>query len=308
MLGSALVSMGLTRLSENRRSSRCRPLLLVPLAVALGLPANARATPAATDLAAQAIELDRRGEYAKAAALWERKSAIDEGEERTMSILHAVDAWRAAHAETGASAHHCAAEALVSRTLAEDTLDRRARADFMGMFEELRARKVECASSEQTNDAETESPPEPRQTPERSAAPEDIVAPALHDDEQARPAPSTVAGAVMLSLAAPLVGGTVYALIDDASVARELNSYTRRVEAGDTLSAAERLRIEELGDRAIRDRNLALGLGISGAVLTGMGVGLLIHGRRVRTTQGSRLSLQPRLGRDAAGLTLGGRF
>lgn len=308
MLGSALVSGGLTRPSENRRSSRHRPLLLVPLAVALGLPANARATPAAMNLAAQAKELDQRGEYAKAAALWERKSAIDEGEERTMSILHAVDAWRAAHAETGASAHHCAAETLVSQTLAEDTLDRRARADFMGMFEELRAQKIECASSERITDAETESPAEPPQTSERSSAPTIIIGPAPHDGEQGRPAPSTVAGAVMLSLAAPLVGGTVYALIDDAAVANELTSYTARVEAGDTLSAAERLRIEELGDRAVRDRNLAIGLGISGAVLTGIGVGLLIHGRRVRTTRDARLSLQPRLRRDGAGLVLGGRF
>jgi len=316
MLGSALLSGGLTRLSENRRSSRhrLRPhlvvlIVLVPLAIALGLPANARATPAVTDLAEQAIELDQQGEYAKAAALWERKSATDEGEERTVSLLHAVDAWRAAHAETGAPAHHCAAEALVAQTLAEDSLDRRARADFMSMFEELRAQEVECDPAEQPSDAETEeSPAEPWRTPGLSVAPTNTIGPAPRDGEEDRPTPSTVAGAVMLSLAAPLVGGTVYALVDDAAVGSELTAYQGRVDAGDRLSETERLHIEELGGRAIRDRSLALGLGISGAVLSGIGVGLLIHGRRARATRGTRLSLQPRLGRDAAGLVLGGRF
>jgi len=225
-----------------------------------------------------------------------------------MSILHAVDAWRAAHAETGMPSHHCAAEALVSQTLAEDPLDRRARADFMDMFEELRAQGIECASPELSSDAEIESAAEARQTPELSAAPTNTIGPVPRDDEQARPAPSTVAGAVMLSLAAPLVGGTIYALIDDAAVASELTSTTGRVETGDTLSVAERLRIDELGERAVRDRNLAIGLGVSGAVLSAIGVGLLLHGRRTRTTRSARLSLQPRLGRDAAGLILGGRF
>jgi len=308
MLGNALILGNLGRLLDDRRSSRSRPLLLVSLAVALGLPANARATPAEMDLAAQAIELDQQGKYAKAAALWERKSATDDGEERTMSILHAVDAWRAAHAETGALAHHCAAEGLVAQTLADDTLDRRARADFMGMFEELRAQGVDCASPKQPSHTGLASSASPRQTPELSVAAANTFGPAPRDDEQARPAPSTVAGAVMVSLAAPLVGGTVYALIDDAAVTSELNTYSERVEGGDTLSDAERLRIAELGDRAVRDRNLAIGLGISGAVLSGIGVGLLIHGRRTRTARGTRLSLQPRLGRDAAGLILGGHF
>jgi len=267
-----------------------------------------RARTCETNLATQAIEHDQRGEYEKAAALWERKSATDEGEERIMSILHAVDAWRAAHAETGMPNHHCAAEALVSQTLAEHTLDRRARADFMGMFEDLRAQEIECASPELSSDAEIESAAEARQRPELSAAPTNTFGHVQRDGEHERAAPSAIAGAVMLSLAAPLVGGTIYALVDDGAVTRELNTYSERVEAGDTLTDAERLRIAELGDRAVRDRNLALGLGISGAVLSGIGVGLLIHGRRTRTTRDARLSLRPRLGRDTAGLILGGRF
>jgi hypothetical protein len=112
----------------------------------------------------------------------------------------------------------------------------------------------------------------------------------------------------MLSLATPLVGGTIYALVDDAAITNELNTYSERVAAGDTLTDAERLRIEELGSRAVRDRNLAIGLGISGTVLSGIGVGLLIHGRRTRGPRGSGLSLQPRLGRDGGGLILGGHF
>jgi hypothetical protein len=279
--------------------------------IALGLSGRVQAEPAAVDLATKAIEHDQRGEYAEAAALWERKAAADEGEERTMSILHAVDAWRAAHAETGILAHHCAAEGVVAQTLADDTLDRRARADFMGMFEELRSQGVECASPKRPSDAELAASASPRRTPHLSAAPTNTLGPVPRDDEHPRATPSTVAGAVMLSLATPLVGGTIYALVDDAAVTNELNTYSERVAAGDTLTDAERLRIEELGDRAVRDRNLAIGLGISGAVLSGIGVGLLIHDRRTRRPRrprGSRLSLQPRLGRDAGGLILGGRF
>jgi hypothetical protein len=302
MLGIALSSTLVLRLSENGLRSKRRSLLALICAVALGTPANARAAPSA-DLAEQALKLDQQGRYAEAAALWERKAAEDEGEERLVSILHAADAWTAAHAATGDVAHHCAAEALVARTLAEEALDRRSRADFMSMFEALREKGIECGSHEQASADEPDRAEEAAVPASRSSQPQ-----STDDRPRAELSPGAIVGATALSLAAPLVGGTVYALIDDAAVARELDTYTRRVESGGSLSDTERLRVEELGERAIRDRNVAIGLGISGAVLTGLGLGMLLRGRRSQTRQPSQLSLQPRLGRDAAGLTLNGRF
>ena len=109
--------------------------------------------------------------------------------------------------------------------------------------------------------------------------------------------PLSIAGISMLSLAAPALGGTVYALIADRAIIREV----------DELTTYEPDQADRLEDQARSVQALAIGLGVTTAVLTGTGISLIIAGRR-RSKKSRELSLVPQAGRDLRGLALIGRF
>jgi len=112
-----------------------------------------------------------------------------------------------------------------------------------------------------------------------------------------RRSPLSIAGTSMLALAAPALGGTVYALIADRAIIREV----------DELTTYEPAQADRLEDQARRVQALAIGLGVTTAVLTSAGISLIIAGRR-RSKKSRELSLLPQAGRDLRGLALIGRF
>lgn len=289
MLGSALGSL-VMRPAARRRLVRRWPGAAVALVLALAPVKTPRAAPDAGDLFERAAALDQEGRHAEAAALWEQ--AIDEAEarQRMLATFHALNAWMAAFEADGDRGSSCAARALLTRALADDQLDPRAREELRARFDDRVAAERECVADSRPPVAllDAEGPP-PR--------------PAPVSDDRPRRAPKTSAGAVLLGVAAPAVGGFVYTIVADRRIIRGYDRLREDFDATGTYDQAEAARLDAEGP-VIRD--LAIGLGVSTAVLTGAAIGLLVAGRgeRARTS----ITVAPQARADLGGVVLSGRF
>ncbi len=266
------------------------------------------ATLSAKSFADQALAFDAQGLYLEAAAQWEKSAACEvDIEAQVIARLHAVDALHLAFEKSEDPADHCAAEGILLRILEEDSLEYRARADFTKMLEQSRAAAIDCSILDESDAASASRKhrvsllfDKPGQVPV-DTRPTDLRMPPANA--------STVFGSLSLALAVPVLGGLLYAVIDDSKITRTLDADTAAIEAGNSPSEAEMLAAKQLGDRGIRNRNLEIGLGISSAALTGLGVGLLIRGRRkmVRMSD-TQISVLPHASPRGAGVALRGRF
>jgi len=267
------------------------------------------------DLEGEALALVQQERFLEASAAWERLAAHEsETEARVIAEVHAADAWLMAFEVSGDPGHHCAAERILARILEEEVaLDERARQDFTKMLDDSRSSGIDCSTHKSSAELSRRTVPLLMGTAQRSRPSPRRATPSTEADmlrgSSARTNASTISGAVSLSLAGPLLGGLLYALLDDLRVSKELRAYTARVKAGEGLSDAGILHAEQLGDRALRNRSLALGLGLSGAALTGLGIGLLIRGKR-RSARGgdAQLSIHPQTSPRSTGVALLGRF
>ena len=195
-------------------------------------------------LADEALALVQQKRFPEASAAWERLAEHEsDTEARVIAQIHAADARLMAFEASGEPAHHCAAERILARILEEEIeLDERARQDFTEMLEESRSLGIECSTDKSPSeprrrtvpllmDTTTRSAPSP--SPRRAAPRAEGEADTPRRSTQTNA--STISGAVSLSLAAPLLGGLLYALLDDLSVSAELQAYMARVEHARTL-------------------------------------------------------------------------
>ncbi|MEZ4447892.1 MAG: hypothetical protein R3B09_00345 [Nannocystaceae bacterium] len=256
----------------------------VLVALVLAVPGHARAAPG-------------EGSAVREEAARSERAVEDAGDEvqRTLAYLHAIDAWLRAFAEDADLASSCAARAILTRALADERLDVRARDELRERFDDRAGTASECCAIEAD---EAEAP-----TSIALIDPEGPAAgrtPALGD--RPRRSPRTIAGASLLALAAPALGGLVYAAFTDLAITRELRERQAKLEASGERNDARITALEAEGRRVI---GLEIGLGVAAAALVGAGVGL-IAGRRDRSRRS--LSIAPHGRAESGGIVLSGRF
>ncbi|MEZ4448294.1 MAG: hypothetical protein R3B09_02360 [Nannocystaceae bacterium] len=273
--------------------------------------ASPNAAHASTPLEARAVALEEDGYHAEAARLWEQLAAeADDDRQRMRAAMQAANAWRDAYAKSGDRAHHCAAEAIVARALDDDELDARAREEFEGMLAELRSAGVDCTRSTPIVDdppaaapgAPTPASPDgPTSAPLEGPASAPLLPPAPTDEDRGARR-RTIAGGVMLALAAPAVGGLVYAALADRAIVRDFERLDAERKATGVVHPDE---VARLDAEVPIVRGLAIGFGVSSAVLTGVGIALLATGRRQRPAS---LAFTPQAHPNLGGVVVSGRF
>lgn len=282
-------------------------LVRAVLVLALASPNAAHAS---TPLEARAVALEEDGYHAEAARLWEQLLAeADDDRQRMRVAMQAANAWRDAYAESGDRAHHCAAETIVARALDDDELDARAREEFEGMLAALRSVGVDCsqpiavvddppaAAPERPTPATTDGPASAPPEGPTSAPP--LPAPTAEDRGARR---RTIAGGVMLALAAPAVGGLVYAALADRAIVRDFERLDAERKATGVVHPDE---VARLDAEVPIVRGMAIGFGVSSAVLAGVGIALLATGRRQRPAS---LAISPQANPNLGGVVVSGRF
>ncbi|MEZ4448275.1 MAG: hypothetical protein R3B09_02265 [Nannocystaceae bacterium] len=278
---------------------------LVPAVLVVSL-ASPNAAKASTPLEARAVALEEDGYHAEAARLWEQLLAeADDERQRTRAAMHAANAWRDAFAATGDPAHHCAAEAVIVHALEDDELDARAREEFDGMLAELRSAGVDCTRPIAAVDDPSAAAPEEPTTSEPLEGPAAAPAstpPLARTDEDRRGRRRTIAGGVMLALAAPAVGGLVYAALADRAIVRDFQRLDAERKATGVVHPDE---VARLDAEVPIVRDMVIGFGVSSAVLTGVGVALLATGRRQRPAS---LAFAPQAHPKLGGVVVSGRF
>lgn len=249
----------------------------------------ALAAPPPQDLREQAEALEVDGRHADAAGLWERlaKEATDD-RQRLSGYLHAIDAWEAAVATSDDPAHHDAATSMILRAVEDPQIDDRARQELRAALE--RFEPAEVAPRVELLDPDGAAP---RGGPR-------VPAPTV---DNPRPSPLTIGGGVTLALAAPAVGGLVYAVLADRAIARDAEAQRDALKAGGDV---DKIYIDQRRPEAILLRDLQIGLGVTAAVLVTTGVALVVAGQRARRP--SSVSILPQAGRGLGGLALTGRF
>ncbi|MEZ4448178.1 MAG: hypothetical protein R3B09_01780 [Nannocystaceae bacterium] len=274
-----------------RPSARFARCCSAALALALAVPASARAASAGERDAATLQEQAARSE-----------GAIDEAgdeDQRMLAYFRAIDGWLRAFAVDGELASSCAARAILTRALDDERLDVRVREELRERFDARAASERECEARER----------EGQRQPTRSTTVPLLDPGGPLDQQFAEPtdgprrSPRTIAGATLLALAAPAVGGLVFAALTDVAVAREVRERQTKLETSGERNDA---RIAELEVEAKRALGLEIGLGIGTAALVGAGVALLATRHRAR---GPRpLSIAPNAGASFGGVVLSGRF
>lgn len=276
---------------------RPRPLY-VALVLALLCPGQALAAPPSVDvgeLRERAEALDAEGHYADAATAWENfAGAAADLDQRMLGTMHAFHAWMLAYESSGEEAYQTSARSILLRALDDPQLDAGWREELQAAVDKIEAPRVALLDPEG----------EPRVD---RPAPAPIIdgASALGPVPDApRRDPYRIAGGVSLALAAPALGGLIYALARDAQITRQLELYEvmdkRSVDDGDKAT------VERLGAEGFRVRNLAIAFGTTSTVLVGVAVGLLVHARRRPPTRA--LALLPDARPGLAGVALRGRF
>lgn len=270
-----------------RRSARL-PARWALAALALAVPGHAAAAPGE----ASAIRDEAAG--------YERE--IDEAEDadqRSIATFEAIDAWLRAFAVDGNLTASCAARAVLTRALADERLDVRARDELRQRFDHRAATAGECRALEAKEIKEAEAAPSIALIdPEGPAAGQTLAV-----GDRPRRSSRTIAGASLLALSAPAIGGLIYAALADAAIRREVSE--RQATLEDTGEHHE-ARIADLEVSARRALGLEIGLGVAAAGLVGAGVGLLVTGRRDRGPRS--LSIAPNARVDFGGVVLSGRF
>lgn len=293
MIDLALPSR-LLRDQPPRRSSRWAALLI---AAALAMPGHVGATPATDDdLHARAVDLDERGPDVEAAALWEALAReTDDDDLRLVAYARAIAAWERAHAASGDPRHVCAARTLVALALADERLVDEGRRELAARASALEAHAIDCSRPRVPMLVGPSRPPPIPPTPP-------IDGPITIDEPKRLPR-QTVAGAVMMALAAPTLGGFIYAAAEDRKIVRGFRRLGAQYDQTDTYDEAEARRLEA---EAPVVRGMAIGLGLTTAALTGVALGLLVVGHRARSKSTTSLSILPDT--RGGGVVLGGRF
>ena len=187
-----------------RRSARL-PARWALAALVLAVPGHALATPGESSA------------FREEAAGHER--AIDEAEDadqRSIATFEAIDAWLRAFDADGDLASSCAARAVLTRAVADEQLDVRARDELRQRFDHRAATADACRALEAKEIKEAEATP--------SIALIDPEGPAANQPpvvaDRPRRSPRTIAGASLLALSAPAIGGLIYAALADAAIRR----------------------------------------------------------------------------------------
>lgn len=279
---------------QPRRPPRWAALLVV---TALVMPGHVGATPATDDdLHARAVDLDERGPAIEAAALWEALAReTDDDDLRLVAYARAVAAWERAHAASGDPRCVCAARSLVALALADERLVDEGRRELAARASALEAHAVDCSRPRVPMLVGPSRPPPTPPTPP-------IDGPITIDEPKRLP-PQMVAGALMIAIAAPALGGFIYAAAEDRKIVRGFRRLGAQYDQTDTYDEAEAQRLKA---EAPIVRGMAIGLGLTTAALTGVAVGLLVAGHRARTRSTTSLSLLPDT--RGGGVVLRGRF
>ncbi len=289
--------------------------LLIGVVLAFALPsapvsaAELSAEVTAKALRSRAEAFEDEADFSSAAESWVELMAEDGDPELWLvAAYRAQQAFRTAANSEDDRNHLCRAREVIAEVLANDGLEADERADF----EDFRL-AVEADLIVDFNTAcSLEQVPDLLPVHSQAANEAGPRAPLFenNDDTQPRPADGkcsalTSAGTVTLALAAPALGGMLYAFFADRALVRE----------GDRLREDyDPQRLATLKGEAREVRGLAVGFGVTSAVLIGTGVGLVIAGRRQHQRQHQqkrthrRLSILPRAGRSTGGITLTGRF
>ncbi|MEZ4453009.1 MAG: hypothetical protein R3B09_26350 [Nannocystaceae bacterium] len=280
-----------------------RPRLLhAALVLALLCPGPALAAPPSVDLdelRERAEAHDAAGRYGDAAAAWEAvAAAAPDLDPRMVATMHAFHGWMLAFEASGEAACRASARAILRRGLDDPQID-------AGWREELQAAldKLDADASPRVPLLDPAGEPRVDRRPASKPAPIRDATSRLEVDAPRR-SPHRIAGAVSLSLAAPAVGGLVYALVRDAQITRQLELYGARDAS--SLSDDEKADFNRLGAEAFFVRDLAIGLGITSGALIATSVGLLVHARRRAPAR--PLALLPGARPGFVGVALRGRF
>jgi hypothetical protein len=210
----------------------------------------------------------------------------------------------------------CRAHAVVVSALTRDDLDGDQRADFEGFRSEIEA-SAELSELCHAGDppflpvGETESP-SPRESGRLGRGPGIAAPEGLAPVEPRHPRRLQIAGAVLVSTGAGLLGLASYGVVEDYRAAKEILTFIPK-NASVGLTEAEIGELRSAQRRAEVGSKIAIGAGVGAAVVVLTGAVLLGVGtRRARRRSDSELplttSLTPDVGRDYGGLALRGRF
>jgi hypothetical protein len=206
----------------------------------------------------------------------------------------------------------CRAHAVVVSALTRDDLDGDQRADFEGFRSEIEA-SAELSELCGAGDppflpvGETESP-----DPGVVASDLALVETRAEPTHLRHPRRLQIAGAVLVSTGAGLLGLASYGVVEDYRAAKEILTFIPK-NASVGLTEAEIGELRSAQRRAEVGSKIAIGAGVGAAVVVLTGAVLLGVGtRRARRRSDSELplttSLTPDVGRDYGGLALRGRF
>jgi len=261
---------------------------------------------------AEAEELEAAGAFARAGAAWEGLTQRGEHDSQILAAYRAQKAYRAATDQDPVML--CRAHAVVVSALTRDDLDGDQRADFEGFRSEIEA-SAELSELCDAGDppflpvGETESPDPDVVAPE--LAPVETSAEPTHPRHPRHPRRLQIAGAVLVSTGAGLLGLASYGVVEDYRAAKEILTFIPK-NASVGLTEAEIGELRSAQRRAEVGSKIAIGAGVGAAVAVLMGAVLIGVGtRRARRRSDSELphtSLTPDVGRDYGGLALRGRF
>lgn len=263
---------------------------------------------------AEAEQLEAAGAFARAGAAWEGLAQRGEHDSQILAAYRAQKAYRAATEQEPVML--CRAHAVVVAVLLRDDLDGDERADFEGFRSEIEASaelSELCAADDPpflpVGEAESPSPRASGRLGRGSgiAAPEELA-----PVEPRHPRRLQIAGAVLVSTGAGLLGLASYGVVEDYRAAKEILTFIPK-NASVGLTEAEIGELRSAQRRADVGSKIAIGAGVGAAVVVLTGAVLLGVGtRRARRRSDSELplttSLTPDVGRDYGGIALRGRF
>ena len=286
-------------------------VLSLSLVATLALAPQANASEP-TELA-NAEQLEAAGAFASAGAAWEELTQRGEHDSQILAAYRAQKAYRAATDQEPGML--CRAHAVVVSALTRDDLDGDQRADFEGFRSEIEA-SAELSELCDVGDppflpvGETESPDAGVVAPD--LAPVETRAEPTHPRHPRHPRRLQIAGAVLVSTGAGLLGLASYGVVEDYRAAKEILTFIPK-NASVGLTEAEIGELRSAQRRAEVGSKIAIGAGVGAAVVVLTGAVLLgVGSRRARRRSDSELplttSLTPDVGRDYGGLALRGRF
>jgi len=241
----------------------------------------------------RAARLESSGQHSKAAEIW--AALVDESSdprERMLAYMHAAHAWMAAFGASGSAELRESAEAVLRRALADEEIDPRAREEFAVYLEEIQ--RATDGAHPQESPVVLLDPLSGLSAPPSAPG----ALPSSVASDSPRRSPFTIAGGVVLALAAPAIGGFVYAAVADRQLVREVRE----------LDDYDPVRLGRLEDEAREVRAMAIGLGVTSAALVSTGVALVIAGHRRESRRTGPLALLPHATAGQGGLALVGRF